>query len=573
MFDALKTKILKNKNILISIGIYFLVAIIYTYPLIFDFNHLIYAQGGDPYGTLHFFWWIKDHSANYFFPNSPLFTFLGKYLSGLFGEITAYNILTFLGFVLTGIAGYILTKKITKNDLAAFFSGLILTIAPFRIAHALQHMTFVDLSLILFFIYFLIKSKEVPNFKNIIATSIFFTLVTLYNYQYGFFAGIIFLIFIIYFAICSMAKNKFKISEFRQKSKSIVYALIALAFSILVIGFFNYNLVQDLFAVKNQEKVSVSPIRNYSELDTYSARWFYYFTPSPENPLFGSYTKELYNKIIQEKGTNLTEQTLYLGWIPILLTFYGLWQIIRKKTSYSNFRQISGFFIVLGLVGLYFSFAPEINILGYQIKTPAYYIFPHLPFFRVYARFGLLVLISVSMLAGIGLTILIDKIKSQKLVLLFFSSLVLLLMLEFINIPPTKTINASESAMPSVYKYLETQPSGLVAEYPLFSSETPFGYEYLLWQRYHKMPLVYGNSVNTKEDEFRKSVLNPSDPDTLLRLKNAGVKYIIIHSNLYNSYTTKFFPVEDNFGTVPIINSPLVEFIGNYYGDIIYKIK
>jgi hypothetical protein len=573
MYNFLKEKIIKNKNIILAGIIYFLVAVVFTYPLIFNFNHLIYAQGGDPYGTLHFFWWLKDHSANYFFPNSPLYTLFGKYLTICFGEIAAYNILTFLGFILTGIAGYILVKKITKNNLAGFFSGLILSIAPFRIAHAMQHMTFVDLSLILFFIYFLIRSKEELNLKNVIVSAIFFVLITLYNYQYGFFAGIILLIFAIYFLLCWLVKNKFRISNFKPKIKSIIYIIIAFLFSVIIIGFFNYNLVRDLFAVKNQEKVSVSPVRNYSELDTYSARWFYYFTPSPENPFFGKNTNSLYSKIIDEKGTNLTEQTLYLGWVSILLTIFAIWQIIKKTPAASKFGQITGFLIITGLVGMLFSFAPEITVLGHQIKTPAYYIFPHLPFFRVYARFGLLMVISVSILAGIGLSLLLDKIKSKIFSSLIFVIICTLSIIEFINIPPLKTIDVSENSMPQVYQYLKNQPSGLVAEYPLFSSETPFGYEYLLWQRYHQMPLIYGDSVNTSGDDFRKTVLNPYDTDTIQRLKDAGVKYIIVHSNLYNNYAAKFFPIEDNYGLVPIINSPFTEFVANYYGDIIYRIK
>lgn len=565
----------KYKDILIVTLIYTIIALIFTWPIILHLKSYIYAQSGDPFGALYSFWWSISHQMNFNFPSASLATLLPQLGSRAMGEIATYNIFTILGFVLTGLAGYILVNKITKNNLAGFFSGLILVIAPFRIAQTMQHFTFADLSLLLFFIYFLFLSWKKADFKNIFLSAVFLVLVTLYNYQYGFFAGVVLSVFFIWLFLRWAIVNKLSVTQFNYKI--IYYILVSLIFSVAVIGFFNYSVFKDAFLFNNNEKATVAPTRNWSELSVYSAHSFYYYLPSPENPIFGKYTKPAYDNLINRKGTNLTEQTLYLGWVALGLTIYGLlFRVLRKikKEPYpSELDPYISFFTLLGLAGLYFSFAPIIDIFGYEFKTPAYYIFPHFPFFRVYARFGLLMMISVSMLAGIGLTELLGKIKLKRWMWLVFVALCIFSTAEFINIPPVRTIDVSERAMPGAYQYLKNQPQGLVAEYPFLPSEEPKSYDYLLWQRYHKFPLLYGTPVNSISDGVRKTILNPEDEETINKLKEINVKYVIVHERLFTLENAKKYPEEYNNGIIPQIKSSKAKLIWHDNEDLLFVLN
>lgn len=566
----------KYRTIFLITAIYFMIAVFFTFPLIIDFLTRVYAQPGDSFGMLHFFWWVKNNSVDYMFPNAPIFIFLGKIGTMLFNEIVAYNLFTIFGFILTGLAGYLLVKKITQNTWAAFFSGLILTLAPFRLAQTLQHLNFSDLSGLLFFIYFLLSAHEQPNLKNIFLSGLFFALTTLMNYQYGFLAMVVFSIFLL-FIIIKKVINK---SIFKINKQIILPIILTLLFICLSVGYFIAPAVKDTLSLNKGGKSEVVSVRNKEELKVYSAHWFYYLYPSPENPLFAKYTKSIYQKVVDESGTNQTEQILYLGWVPLLLTIYGIWQMVKIKNQTlptgrqeSKIKIYSLFFIILGILSLYFSFAPQVEIFGLTIKTPAYYIFPHLPYFRVYARFGLLVVISVSVLAGIGLSFMLEKIRSKKIALLLYCFITLLLLLEFINFPPFHTIDVSGKAMPESYQYLKTQPVGTVVEYPLLPSEEPKSYTYLLWRRYHQFSILYGGSVDPNFDTWRPTIVNIENEKTVEKLKEIGVKYVIIHQDRYTQENAKKYPAEYNGGVVPIIKSDLVELVGTFGEDELYRLK
>lgn len=565
------------KELIIISAAFFLVGVIFTYPLICNFFTDIYAQAGDPFGTIYSYWWSISHTVNFSFPYAPLAVLVPQLLSRMIGEATTYNILTILSFMLTGLAGYLLVEKITKSKWAGIFSGLVLAIAPFRIAHVMQHITFADLSPILFFIYFLFCTKEESNFKNIFLAGLFFVITTLINYQYGFMASVIFLIFLLTAIIEKIISEKL----FQINRQVVLSAVIIFLFVCFSIGYFIAPAIRDTIMLNKGSKTEVISIRSNKELNVYSARWFNYVLPSPENPIFSKFTKSIYDKSITKSGGNLTEMTLYLGWIPLLLSLFGIWKAMKLKSKNAvpagrqeKVKTYVLFFVILGLIGLYFSFAPTMSIFGWQIKTPASFIFPHLPFFRVYARFGLLVIIAAAVLAGIGLSLILERIKKPLFrYLLFVTCCLLLMIVEFANFPPFHTIDVSEKAMPEVYKFLQTQPAGTIVEYPLLPTEEPKSYDYLLWQRYHKMPLVYGAPINSEGDKFRKTLLNPQNSEVIDKLAEIGVKYLIIHQDRYTLENAKKYWSEYNGGQIPKIDSDKLDLMVKFKNDALYQIK
>jgi len=245
---------------------------------------------------------------------------------------------------------------------------------------------------------------------------------------------------------------------------------------------------------------------------------------------------------------------LYLGWIPLLLALLGLFLYFKNK----NFRQerlsfLIIFSILLALAGFYFSFAPTMSIFGLKISTPAAWLFHYLPFIRVYSRFGFLVMLAVAILAGLGLSLILKSAKSIKLKYLLFSIFCLLIFLEFANFPPWPVVNVSPKAMPAVYQWLKEQPGTdwAAAEYPLLPIEEPKSYDYLLWQRLHQKPLIYGARVGSEGEKKRKEIINPEDPQTIVQLKERQVKFIIIHQDRFTPENAKKYPQEYNYGKLP----------------------
>lgn len=67
-----------------------------------------------------------------FFPMSLFFAILS-----VFGNITAYNLLVILSYILTGLSGYLLIKLYTRSWVSALIAGIILTLFPYRTGQVL----------------------------------------------------------------------------------------------------------------------------------------------------------------------------------------------------------------------------------------------------------------------------------------------------------------------------------------------------------------------------------------------------------------------------------------------------
>jgi len=158
------------------------------------------------------------------------------------------------------------------------------------------------------------------------------------------------------------------------------------------------------------------------------------------------------------------------------------------------------------------------------------------PMFRYYSRMVVVMMISLSVLSGIGIKFLLEKfkIKNLKFKIIFIGIIFLLIGVEFINIPP---FHYFDSTPPKVYTWLAKQGeefSTAVAEYPMLAGRTP-EYGYLFWQRVHKQKLVNGG------DRARSTkLLHIDNPETVAQLRKWGVRYVIIHRDFYENYEKNY---------------------------------
>ena len=566
------------KSEIISFLLYFLLAVFFTWPVIIKINSIIYGNPGDSLYNLWVFHNLSAHDLivnapngikdfiHILLPSQPLIDFVSRSLGYLFSNVVTYNLMIILSFPLAGLSVFLIVKLLTKNNWASFLAGLIFAFSPYHLAHAEQHISLVSIYWLGFFTYFLIKSWKENNYQNWGLTGLLFSLTLLDNYQYGFFAIVISATFLSYFAISKLVEKK-KIYFNFSALKPIVFSGL-IVFTMIFI--FDFQLVKSLFS--SQGITNLGPARSFRELTVYSAHKFNYLYPSPQNPILGDISREKFDQSIGQTGSNLIEQTLYLGWTTILLALIALLLSMKLKVDGYKLKTYLYFFVLLAFVGAFFSFAPEINFYGLIIKTPANYLFNHFPVIRVYARFGLVVILAMSVAAGIGFALLAKKIKSKYIPILF-GSIVLTIFVEFINFPPTNYTDVSKNTMPKVYTYLESQPVGTVAEYPYLPTEEPRSYYYLLWQTYHHFPLLYGAPMNSNDDVKRKELLDLGKDSTIAELKKLNVKYVIIHKNFYTPENIRKYPSEYTDGIIPKINPNYLELLNENSENVLYKIK
>ena len=154
-------------------------------------------------------------------------------------------------------------------------------------------------------------------------------------------------------------------------------------------------------------------------------------------------------------------------------------------------------------------------------------------------------MISLSVLSGIGIKFLLGKFKIKnspkgkptgqaKLKIVFAGVIFALIGIEYINIPP---FHYFDSTPPKVYTWLAKQEgdfNSAVAEYPMLAGRTP-EYGYMFWQRVHKQKLVNGGDRSRLE-----KLLHIDDPKIVNQLREWGVKYVIIHRDLYKDYEEEY---------------------------------
>lgn len=472
-------------------------------------------------------------------PAQPLIDFQGKIFSSLFGPTAAYNIIIALGFILTFLAAYLIATKITKNRFACLFSALIVTLLPYRLIHSQLHINLSSTQWLLFFIFSLISLREKPSLWRALSLGIFAVLTMLDNYQYAAFAVLCVVVFVVYDFFA-----RYKYNQLKKFYKNIYLMTVSFVLFFLMVFIFDRKIIDAVF--HGFSFSTLGPERDILELRTYSAFWFYYLTPSPALALLSEPFAPIFAEKINQLKTNVAEQTIFLGWIPVGMALFSIFRIRDKKPNFNV-----GYFIALATASILLSLIFDIRVGSFNLKPPSEIIFSQFPIIRVYSRLGFLVGVSVSMIAGWSLAYIIDKKNTAKKTIIALI-LSLLVIVEFMPAKPYPFIDTRD--LPKIYEELKKQPPGTLVEYPLLPAEEPASYEYLLTQLDHRMPLVYGSSPNTKGDELRKTILNPSLPETIKNLRLNDVMYMIVHKDRYLYSDTSKYPLEYNEGVIPEIN-------------------
>ncbi len=536
---------------------YCLLTIVLTYPLISRISSSFYhTAGADTLAQIWLYWWNKlalitgqnvghmplvnspfgwDLSA---VPQSPVDKYFALAVSLVTGEIAAYNILLLLSFPFAGLSMFLLSKRLTGSNRASLIAGLIFGFCPYNLAHAQSH---IGLSVGMIWLPLLVLSfinvGAKQNAKNVVLCGLLFALTILTNYYYAYFAVVCLMVFLVYLAVSSW-RHRIGMYTFAKKCAAIGAALfIALAISAP-------------FVIPTLSKAAASGssvIRPYGELTIYSARPWDYLLPGPDSALFGRYTTRFLQSHLH--GSNLTESTLFVGYTAILLAAVALfWWLKKRKPGEDNQSQQSGLayiplFMLIALVAIIFSAPPKIFVAGLTLRMPSHFAYKILPMFRVYARFGVILQLAVAALAGIGYSIVELGINRKRLLGVVTGLFVVLIVIEFANVPPWYTTDLSK--VPREYEWLASKPGNVrIVEYP-WEKNTDVGfYNYLFYQRIHKKELVNGAQTGTKQDKVRLDCYDVFDPATQTRLKQLGVRYVFVHMNHYQPFRPKIVKAE-----------------------------
>lgn len=559
---------LKRHSEILIFLFFLMLTLVVTYPIIFRMSDSIYGYPGDSSGTIWGFWWQKyavlhKIPANFvpiiaspfgvdrsYLPPVPAISLPALGLSLIRNEIFAYNFIMLLSFFVSAMTMYYLVYHLTKNKLAGMLSGTIFAFSPYHFMHSYGHLCLANIQWLPLYTLFLIRLDEEKSLVNLLLCTLAFLLVVFTDYYYALLMAVFTGAFVLY---------KLAHAYINRRNKPFDYQFLLAIGALLIISFLIIfpAIYGSLKAVQSAPQVLTHPLE---ELKIYSARPWEYLLPSLDNPILGKYAG--YFIITHLHGSNPVEQTLYVGYVSIVLTMLALWWWIRKRnrliTEKADFAV--PFFSFAAFVALIFSAPPYIPLLGLKIPLPPYFIFKIAPMFRVYARFGILVLMCLTVLAGYGFDYVSKSVLNKKWS--FVAAILLLVVIgtEFTNIPPFRATDMS--TIPPVYVWLSKQPGNFtIAEYPLVSSDNAGHYDYLFYQRIHQKRLVNGALKGTPADKVRVRLEDITNPRTPEKLRLLGVKYVIIHLDRYQP------------GEKPVIAISRLKLVKRFKNVQVYEVK
>lgn len=497
--------LLRNRLAGATLGLIGLTVIL-TWPQVLHLGGAI-PDHDDPFFSMWRLAWIAHalpqdpahlFNANIFYPHARTLAYSdAMLLQGLLAApwlwahvnlLLVYNLLLLAGIVSSGVGMFLLVRHLTGDADAALVSAAIFTLAPYRIEHfmhlELQWTVWMPLAFLAVHRLF-----ERPSAERGLAVGLLLGLQLLSSVYYGVYLGLIVTALVLLLAATRTGDAR--------------AAVLPLCVAALVAGG-----VAAAYALPYLESARVVGTRAAGETASYSAQWSSYLSAPSENWLWG-WTAFAF------EGNELH---LFPGVVAVLAAAVGVVGHRRNRVMW----------IYLALTLLAIDLSLGMNGATYS------WLYRHLrPLsgFRAPARFGILAVAALSVLAGFGFQYLGRRAAAARALLI----VVLVAIAVDSGSAPLRLTDVQRST-PFVYTALDTfldpQHKSVVIELPMASG---FNAVYMFWSTRHWRSLVNGYSGYAPRDfeETVKCLCRFPDEDSIARLQALGVGHVLIHEAYY----------------------------------------
>lgn len=558
----------------IAFGVFTVLSLILTYPLVKDLGSKVLGPPapGDNFEYIYKIWWVKYalfdlHVSPFFNPNmfypfgyhvtlsetTLSNTILALPLTVFFGEVIAYNSMMFISFVLSGLAMYLFVLQLTASRIAGLLSGIVFAFNPYRMAHlGAGHLPLMGTQwLPLLFLYL---SRMVARKRNHDAfmAGLFYSLGALSAWYYAYIFALASLLYVVWYG--RPWRQHLWQPHFVQRA--LVFALVCL----LLVGPF-------VVSVSRLWKEGGRP-QSLNYLDYFSASPLDFVYPNVMHPLWGQW-------LLQRYPQNIHENVLFLGWVPLILAVVAVWKPRDKVRTTFLWLFLIFFVIALGTTlhwgnaRIYIAVPPwleRLSTLGMGFLTKRLSFYPlssynlrkagaiyvplptlllvlYLPFFnamRVWARFGLVSLFSVAVLAGYGfqqlckVCVLPNMGRSPRLVSLVIAMVVIpLILLEFAVFPYALGTSKVEARPVDIWLSYQDDDFAIM-EFPVnkaISGRTLYA------MRIHgkKIAFGYGTFFPSAFNEQRAVLDTFPSAASIALLKQWEVHYVLVGARSYGA--------------------------------------
>ncbi len=534
-----------------------------TFPLVLSPASSIYSPtdhiSTDVYATMAItLWWPKYAIWNlgqsllrtpmlcapysYFLSTSFLIGWFALPVTLLTSPVFTNNLLTWAGYFLSALSAYLLVHHLTRNRLASALSGVVFAFCPYMLLRGYTTYDTIQVQWLPLYILALLKFDEERSWKNAgwLAGSLLGAILLSLFYYFVFFpilTGAYLIVRLV--AYHRTRKERVQSPESRVQSQELetqdsglraswLSGLISrqdlvklTAVGAVVAGAFVLHYKLDIQPPPDLPKVeSGLPMRrSVDQLWELRMAVKDYFVPVQQSAVFGGAVKDYWQEIYQTERRNSINSAAYVGYVALILAAYALYRRRDWKTA---------FFALFGLLAL-------LATLGPYPFTPAWLMFQYAPFVRRINFYKVYVQLAVAVLAGIGLSLFLERFKARKQQVIATGGLIALSCLEYTITPPL--IHTDVSWIPRPYTWL-SQVSGdpIVMEYPMRKAWGADYQGYYYYQMWHRKRLFNGlvshSFVPLQYRPFWEDMEVPAaiaDENNQAVLRHFGVKYILKH--------------------------------------------
>ena len=309
---------------------------------------------------------------------------------------------------------------------------------------------------------------------------LFFVLQVLSSWYYAFYITIALGLYFVYLSIFDQSIRNKILHDSDFHLKSVIFIVLCM---IIILPF-------TLPYIQLQYEYGFT--RSIVELDVNSADVMDYFLTSPHNVLYGKLSQPY------QENRNWGEHSLFPGFLVVVLSLTGLSRLSKRSSSgpssikFYTGGRIQNFYVILALCAFVLSHGPKHHFIVkiIDLHLPYYYFYKYLPGFdsmRVPSRINIVVMLSLSVLAGYGLhKLLNDKSSTLKI---FITLLFTIVIIFESYVPFVVAVTPVGDDIPDVYKWLSNESGDFaIVELPtgnIYANSLFYDTIYMFYSTYH----------------------------------------------------------------------------------------
>ncbi len=486
------------------LGLYILLTIILTYPLILHFTTHVAGDGSDDPALVWNLWWVKhaflDLRANplicdfMFYPIGIDLTFYtltiinglaSVPLQAVVGLVGATNIILFATFILSAYGAYLVAKYLLPPDAhpsIPFIAGLIYAFSSNRFIYAsLGQFNIASTEWIPFYVLFLMKTRRQPNRLLYPLLAALFLLLSGYTeFTYASFLIIFTFIYLLYW----LAADGWRRSLPFVRNLALMASIFLFGMSPILYRMVSVIAVEGDFLVEGLGFANV-----------FSADLLGFFVPSHLHPL-----RDFWRRNFHFSYLNF----VFIGYTVLALSAIGATRFLKDRAV--------RFWVLAAVIFIFIALGPTLRINGREHDLPLPFdLLQALPFFkgnRYPSRYSVMLALCWSVLAGYGLHRLMISLQGRLWrwglpVLVAF-----LISFEHLSIP----LPLSDMTVPDIYRTIAAEQEDFtVLEIPLAwrngfrvtGTRDPVIMFELFYQTTHHKRMLGGNTSRNPEFKFQ----------------------------------------------------------------------